>query len=72
METAMTLARRLADGPTRALVATRALLDESEHATYEAQFRREIELQALIRKSADAVEGRTAFVEKRKARFTGG
>ena len=71
MEEALTLARRLAEGPTRALVATRALLDESEHASYEAQFRREIELQADIRRSADALEGRNAFVEKRKARFTG-
>ena len=65
------LARRLAEGPTRALVATRALVEESEHSTYEAQFRREIELQATIRKSADAIEGRNAFIEKRKARFTG-
>jgi 2-(1,2-epoxy-1,2-dihydrophenyl)acetyl-CoA isomerase len=72
MEEALTLARRLAEGPTRALVATRALVEESEHATYEAQFRREIELQASIRKSADAIEGRNAFVEKRKACFTGG
>ncbi|MDE2376364.1 enoyl-CoA hydratase-related protein [Bradyrhizobium sp.] len=71
MEEAMRLAQRLADGPTRALVATRALLEESEHASYEAQFRREIELQASIRKSADALEGRNAFVEKRKAKFTG-
>ncbi|MBR0968753.1 enoyl-CoA hydratase/isomerase family protein [Bradyrhizobium diazoefficiens] len=71
MEEALTLARRLADGPTRALVATRALIEESEHATYEAQFRREIELQATIRKSADAIEGRNAFVEKRRAKFTG-
>lgn len=71
MEEAMKLAQRLADGPTRALVATRALLEESEHASYEAQFRREIELQASIRKSADALEGRNAFVEKRKAKFTG-
>ena len=71
MEEALTLARRLAEGPTRALVATRALLDESEHASYEAQFRREIELQADIRRSADALEGRNAFVEKRKAWFTG-
>jgi 2-(1,2-epoxy-1,2-dihydrophenyl)acetyl-CoA isomerase len=71
MDEALTLARRLADGPTRALVATRALVEASEHSTYEAQFRREIELQATIRKSADAVEGRNAFVEKRKARFTG-
>ena len=71
MEEALTLARRLAEGPTRALVATRALLDESEHASYEAQFRREIELQADICRSSDALEGRNAFVEKRKARFTG-
>jgi 2-(1,2-epoxy-1,2-dihydrophenyl)acetyl-CoA isomerase len=71
MDEALALARRLADGPTRALVATRALVEESEHAAYEAQFRREIEVQATIRKSADAIEGRTAFVEKRKAKFTG-
>ncbi len=68
---AMALATRLANGPTRALVATRRLLDESEHASYEGQFRREIELQAEIRASVDAIEGRTAFIEKRKARFTG-
>jgi len=71
MEEALGLARRLAEGPTRALVATRALLEESEHATYFEQFRREIEVQAEIRKSADAIEGRDAFIEKRKAEFTG-
>ncbi|HEX7923822.1 MAG TPA: enoyl-CoA hydratase-related protein [Bradyrhizobium sp.] len=68
---AKTLAGRLADGPTRALVATRQLLEESEHASYADQFRREIELQMTIRESADAKEGRQAFVEKRKAQFTG-
>lgn len=68
---AMKLAQRLADGPTRALVATRQLLEESEHASYAAQFRREIEVQSEIRQSADALEGRKAFVEKRKARFSG-
>ena len=67
----MKLAQRLAAGPTRALVATRALLEESEHASYAAQFRREIEMQAEIRTSEDALEGRTAFVEKRTARFSG-
>ncbi|MDA9431757.1 enoyl-CoA hydratase-related protein [Bradyrhizobium sp. CCBAU 51627] len=71
MAEALALARRLAQGPTRALVATRTLLEESEHTSYEAQFRREIELQATIRQSADAIEGRKAFVEKRKAKFTG-
>lgn len=68
---AKALASRLADGPTRALVATRQLLEESEHASYADQFRREIELQQVIRESADAKEGRQAFVEKRKAQFTG-
>jgi len=68
---AITLAKRLAEGPTRALAATRMLLDESEHATYADQFRREIEIQADIRKSDDALEGRRAFTEKRAARFTG-
>ncbi|MBR0831021.1 enoyl-CoA hydratase/isomerase family protein [Bradyrhizobium manausense] len=71
MEEALKLAHRLAVGPTRALVATRALIEASEHAGYEQQFRREIETQAVIRKSADALEGRNAFVEKRKAQFTG-
>ena len=41
LDGALTLARKLADGPTRALVATRRLLEESEHATYADQFRRE-------------------------------
>jgi 2-(1,2-epoxy-1,2-dihydrophenyl)acetyl-CoA isomerase len=71
MEAAVGLAQRLAQGPTRALVATRMLLEESEHAAYAAQFRREIEVQSEIRKSADALEGRAAFVEKRKAQFSG-
>src|SRR3954447_6715476 len=71
MEAALSLAQRLAQGPTRALAATRMLLEESEHTSYAAQFRREIEVQSEMRKSADALEGRPAFVEKRKARFSG-
>jgi 2-(1,2-epoxy-1,2-dihydrophenyl)acetyl-CoA isomerase len=71
MDTAIKLAQRLAQGPTRALVATRMLLEESEHASYADQFRREIEVQSEVRKSADALEGRAAFVEKRKASFSG-
>ena len=71
LDAAVALAARLAEGPTKALIATRRLLDESELATFAAQFRREIEVQAEIRISADALEGRKAFVEKRPARFTG-
>ena len=68
---ALALARKLASGPTRALVATRRLIEESEHSSYADQFRREIETQAEIRQSADALEGRNAFLEKRAARFSG-
>ena len=68
---ALALAARLAEGPTRALIATRQLVEESEQASFADQFRREIEIQAEIRESPDAKEGRAAFVEKRPARFTG-
>lgn len=68
---ALALAARLAEGPTRTLVATRRLVDEGEHASYEAQFRRELEVQADVRESADAREGRAAFVERRTPRFSG-
>jgi 2-(1,2-epoxy-1,2-dihydrophenyl)acetyl-CoA isomerase len=68
---ALALARRLAAGPTRALAATRRLIEAGEHSTYAEQFRREIEIQAEIRKTEDALEGRNAFLEKRAARFSG-
>lgn len=68
---AIKLAQRLAEGPTRALIATRKLIEAGEGASLEEQFRREIEWQAEIRNGPDAVEGRKAFIEKRKARFIG-
>lgn len=68
---AVALAAKLAQGPTRALVATRALLEESGRNDYATQFRRELEVQNVMRDSADAQEGRQAFIEKRPARFTG-
>lgn len=71
MAEAMELARRLAEGPTATLVATRRLVDEGMDNSFEAQFRRELEVQQVIRQSADAKEGVAAFVERRKARFTG-
>ena len=72
LDGALALARQLAAGPTRALVATRRLIEASEHSGYAEQFRREIETQAEIRLTEDALEGRNAFLEKRAARFSGG
>lgn len=71
MPEAMALARRLAEGPTQALVATRALVDESVHATFAAQFRRELEVQTTVRAAHDALEGKAAFRERRRPRFIG-
>jgi 2-(1,2-epoxy-1,2-dihydrophenyl)acetyl-CoA isomerase len=71
LDGALALARKLAAGPTCALVATRRLIEQSEHSAYAEQFRREIETQAEIRRTADALEGRNAFLEKRAARFSG-
>lgn len=71
LDGALALAARLAEGPTRALVATRELVEAGEHASLKQQFEREITLQAQLRHSVDAQEGRAAFLEKRMARFTG-
>lgn len=68
---AIAFAQRLAEGPTKTLVATRHLVDQSEGCDFKAQFRSELEAQAEIRGSKDAIEGVAAFVEKRTARFTG-
>jgi len=71
LPTARALAARLAQGPTRALVAARAMVDESERNDFRTQFRRELEVQSVLRQSRDAREGVTAFLEKRPAVFTG-
>jgi 2-(1,2-epoxy-1,2-dihydrophenyl)acetyl-CoA isomerase len=71
MPMARDLAAKLAKGPTRALVATRAMVDEAEANDFETHVRRELEVQMVIGETADAKEGIAAFVEKRQAVFTG-
>ncbi len=68
---ALEFAKRLAAGPTRTLVATRALVDEADGNDFSTQFRRELAVQEVISRSADGREGVAAFVAKRRAQFTG-
>ena len=65
------LATQLAQGPTRALVASRRLVDEGASNSFEAQCRRELEVNRELRECFDGKEGVQAFLEKRPARFRG-
>jgi 2-(1,2-epoxy-1,2-dihydrophenyl)acetyl-CoA isomerase len=65
------LATQLAQGPTRALIATRRLVDEGVTNSFEAQCRRELEVNRELRECFDGKEGVQAFLQKRPARFRG-
>lgn len=64
-------ARQLARGPTAAFRAIRAAVEASFGNDLDAQLALEARLQGAAGRSADFVEGVTAFLEKRPARFTG-
>lgn len=68
---AMTIARRLAEGPTLALAAIRDLYWRAETATYEEQLRSERLGQLEMGRTEDSEEGVSAFQQKRKAAFKG-
>ena len=67
----LTLARRLAQGPTRAFGETRRLLRAASLQPLEAQL--DCERDAFVRatRTADFAEGVAAFFERRPARFIG-
>lgn len=68
---AMALADKLAVMPTKALVATRALLREAGHRTLDEQLDAERDAQSALGRTHDYIEGVMAFREKRPARFKG-
>lgn len=70
MVEAHAVAKRLAEGP-RSLGLIRKAYWESWNNSYADQFQLEIQLQMEAQKSSDNAEGVRAFLEKRKANFTG-
>ena len=71
MEEAMKLARDLASGPTVALSMIRKLYWDSPENSFEEQIDLERQCQEKAGAAADFLEGVTAFLEKRPAKFTG-
>jgi 2-(1,2-epoxy-1,2-dihydrophenyl)acetyl-CoA isomerase len=71
VEAAMRTARRLAELPTKALVATRELLRAAASRDLDAQLDAERAMQSALGRTNDYIEGVTAFREKRPANFRG-
>ena len=70
-ETAMSLARQLAEGPTSAFAETKRLVLGSFDHALEAQMEGESRGISKAAGTRDGNEGITAFLEKRAPRFTG-
>ncbi|GAB3702181.1 2-(1,2-epoxy-1,2-dihydrophenyl)acetyl-CoA isomerase PaaG [Spirosoma flavus] len=63
--------RYYVSAPTRAIGAMKQVLNQSFYATLDQQLEQEADNQDKLGRSADAVEGISAFLLKRKANFSG-
>jgi 2-(1,2-epoxy-1,2-dihydrophenyl)acetyl-CoA isomerase len=64
------LANGIAGGPAEAIAATKQVVHDAELSTYGEAIRREFDVQAPLRRSADFQEGVAAALERRPPRFT--
>jgi len=71
MAASMQMAERLAVMPTKALVATRALLRDAGQRSLNQQLDIERDTQSAMGRTQDYIEGVTAFLQKRPAQFKG-
>jgi 2-(1,2-epoxy-1,2-dihydrophenyl)acetyl-CoA isomerase len=68
---AQALAARLAAGPTRSYAGTKRQLNNWLYARMDEQLELEARIQQEMAGSEDFLEGASAFVQKRSARFSG-
>jgi 2-(1,2-epoxy-1,2-dihydrophenyl)acetyl-CoA isomerase len=71
LETALGIARKLADGPTIAFRLTRAALREAQNLTLRETLALEVHNQALASQTEDCGEGLAAMSQKRPPHFQG-
>jgi 2-(1,2-epoxy-1,2-dihydrophenyl)acetyl-CoA isomerase len=71
MDEANALVDRMAAGPTRSYASSKKALNNMLYPRMQEQLDLEAELQHDLARSNDFIEGVTAFVEKRDAKFAG-